>query len=347
MNIARPPLRHNDVMQVWRSLDEVPRDLGPAAVTIGNFDGVHRGHQAVLERMVADARTRGMVAVAVTFDPHPKAVHDPAHQPELVTGLTDRLERLAATGLDGTLVITYTLDFAKQTPEEFVRDYLVDGLGAACVVTGNDTRFGRGNAGDIDTMRALGEKYGFEVDVVDDACAVSESGRRWSSTWVRELLERGDLPAATEILGRPHRLRGTVVHGDKIGRTIGFPTANIEVAEGMIPRHGVYAGWLTVVAPGPMVSTSDATAAPLVGEPLPAAVSLGLNYTVGGTDLRVEAFVIDRDDLFLYDAQVTLDLIEWRRPMLDFGSMEALVAALSDDVDWCREVLDLAPPTDN
>jgi len=334
-------LRHNDLMQVWHSLDEVPRDLGPAVVTIGNFDGVHRGHQAVLERMVADARSRGIVAIAVTFDPHPKAVHDPAHQPELVTGLADRLERLAATGLDGTLVINYTLEFARQTPEEFVRDYLVNGLRAACVVTGRDTRFGRGNAGDITTMRELAAKYGFEVEVIDDAAGVSDSGRRWSSTWVRELLDRGDLPAANEILGRPHRLRGTVVHGDKIGRTIGFPTANIDVADGMIPRHGVYAAWLTVVTPGPMVGTADATAAPLVGEPLPAAVSLGLNYTVGGTDLRVEAFVIDRKDLFLYDAEVTLDLVAWRRPMLDFGSIEALTEALSADVVWCREVLHL------
>jgi len=320
-------------MQVWRSLAEVPSDLGPAVVTVGNFDGVHRGHQAVLERMVADARARGQAAIAVTFDPHPKAVHDPAHQPELVTGIADRLERLAATGLDGALVIHYTLDFAAQTPEEFVRDFLVNGLHAACVVVGHDTRFGRGNAGDVETMRSLGAHYGFDVEVVDDACALSESGRRWSSTWVRELLDKGDLPGAAEVLGRPHRLRGTVVHGDKLGREIGFPTANIRVDAGMIPRHGVYAGWLTVVA------SADPAAAALVGEPLPAAVSLGLNYTVGGTDLRVEAFVIDRQGLPLYDAEVTLDLIAWRRPMLDFGSLEALVVALGEDVEWCRSVL--------
>ena len=321
-------------MQVWRSLAEVPSDLGPAVVTVGNFDGVHRGHQAVLERMVADARSRHQAAIAVTFDPHPKSVHDPAHQPELVTGLTDRLERLAATGLDGVLVITYTLEFAAQTPEEFVRDYLVNGLGAVCVVVGHDTRFGRGNAGDVETMRSLGAQYGFAVDVVDDACAVSESGRRWSSTWVRELLDKGDLPGAAEVLGRPHRLRGVVVHGDKLGREIGFPTANVRVDAGMIPRHGVYAGWLTVVGAG-----DNAGAQMLLGEPLPAAVSLGLNYTVGGTDLRVEAFVIDRDQLPLYDTEVTLDLIAWRRPMLDFGSLDALVVALAEDVEWCRSVL--------
>ena len=323
-------------MQVWHSLADVPRGLGPAVVTLGNFDGVHRGHQAVLERMVADARRRAELAIAVTFDPHPKAVHDPAHQPELVTGLADRLERLAATGLDAVLVINYTLDFAQQTAEDFVRDYLVDGLGAACVVVGNDTRFGRGNAGDVDTMRALGAHMGFEVDVVDDACAISESGRRWSSTWVRELLDKGDLPGAADVLGRPHRLRGVVVHGDKLGRQIGFPTANIDVDAGMIPRHGVYAAWLTVVD-----ARANAEAEQLVGRSLPAAVSLGLNYTVGGTDLRVEAFVIDHDGLALYDTEVALDLVAWRRPMLDFGSLEALVEALTEDVEWCRDALAL------
>ncbi|MEX0914187.1 MAG: bifunctional riboflavin kinase/FAD synthetase, partial [Demequina sp.] len=205
-------------MQRWNTVDDVPADLGATVVTIGNFDGVHRGHQAVLTRMVADARARGQRAVAITFDPHPKAVHDPDHQPELITGLEDRLERLADTGLDGVLVIEYTLEFAQHTPEEFVRRYLVEGLGAATVVIGRDTKFGRGNAGDVGTMRALGASLGFQVEVVDDAGATAATGRRWSSTWVRELLEAGDMEGATEVLGRPHRLRGVVVEGDKRGR---------------------------------------------------------------------------------------------------------------------------------
>lgn len=321
-------------MQVWRSLADVPAQMGPSVVTLGNFDGVHRGHQAVLTKMVVDSRERGLSAVAITFDPHPKAVHDPAHQPELVTGLDDRLERLAATGLDGVLVVNYTLEFSQATAQEFVREYLVDGLHAALVVVGQDTRFGRGNAGDVDTMRALGMTLGFDVEVIDDACATSESGRRWSSTWVRELLDKGDLVGAAEVLGAPHRVRGVVVHGDKLGREIGFPTANLEVTAGMIPRHGVYAAWLTVLD-----GNGNAQAAALVGERLPAAVSLGVNYTVGGTDLRVEAFVIDRDGLDLYGAEVALDLVEWRRPMLDFGSLDALIDALTADVAWCRTIL--------
>jgi riboflavin kinase/FMN adenylyltransferase len=324
---------------VWRSLADVPATLGPTVVTIGNFDGVHRGHQAVLERLVAGAKARDAASVAVTFDPHPKAVHAPEHSPELVTGLQDRVERMAASGVDGILVQTYTLEFAMQTPEEFAQGFLVEGLRAAVVVVGRDTRFGRGNAGDVDTMRALGERLGFQVEVIEDAVGELEGTRRWSSTWVRELLEAGDMRTATEVLGRPHRLRGAVVHGDEIGREIGFPTANLAVSGGYIPRHGVYAGWLQVVD-----ARGGPGAEPWMGVALPSAVSLGINYTVGGTELRVEAHVIDRLGLDLYGAEVTLDLVEWRRPMLDFGGLDGLIEALAEDVAWCREVLGLLAP---
>lgn len=323
-------------MHVWNSLAEVPQDLGPTTVTLGNFDGVHRGHQAVLSRMVADARARGEQAVAMTFEPHPKAVHDPDHPPVLIMGIEDKLDFLGQTGLDGIIVVPYTLDFAQQTPQEFVHAWLVDGLHAKRVVVGRDTKFGRGNAGDVDTLRALGQTMGFEVEVIDDACAISESGRRWSSTWVRELLEDGKLDEAAEVLGRPHRLRGTVVDGDKLGRTIGFPTANLDVHSGMIPRHGVYAGWVTVLEAG----DGESPTGPQAG-PMPAAISIGFNYTVGSEGLRVEGFVIDGSGLDLYGAEVAFDLVRWRRPMLDFGSLEALTDALGSDVAWCRDVLQL------
>ena len=322
-------------MHVWNSLEEVPEDLGPTTVTLGNFDGVHRGHQAVLTRMVADAEARGHRAVAMTFEPHPKAVHDPEHPPVLIMGIDDKLDCLAQTGLDGTIVVPYTLEFAQQTPQEFVRTWLVEGLRAERIVVGKDTKFGRGNAGDVDTLRALGQAMGFEVEVIDDACAISESGRRWSSTWVRELLEDGKMEEAAQVLGRPHLLRGVVVDGDKLGRTIGFPTANLDVQAGMIPRHGVYAGWLSVVTPG------DGPRATGRGDRMPAAISIGFNYTVGSEGLRVEGFVIDRDDLDLYGAVVEFALVSWRRPMLDFGSLEALTDALGSDVAWCRDVLQL------
>lgn len=324
------------MVEVWSSLDDIPDGWGRTVVTVGNFDGVHKGHQAVLAHLVAAARQRGAKAVALTFDPHPKAVHDPRHAPELVLGLEDRVAEIAAAGVDAVLVQEYTLAFAQATPAQFVSDYLVDGLGAVAVVVGRDTRFGRGNAGDTETLQDLGSHVGLEVVIVDDAAGERDGARRWSSTWVRELLDAGDMRGAADVLGRPHRLRGTVIHGDALGRQIGMPTANLDVRAGFIPRHGVYAGWLTVVDPG-----GNEAAAPLVGVPMAAAVSLGINYTVGTEGLRVEAHAIDRSGLDLYDATVTLDLVEWRRPMLDFGGIDGLVAALREDIVWCREVLGL------
>lgn len=321
---------------IWRSLADVPADFGPTVVTLGNFDGVHLGHQAVLGRMVADARAAGLRAVAMTFEPHPLAVHQPDQPLQLITGLDDKLERLSATGVDAILVQQYTLDFAAQGPEEFVVTYLLEGLRAATVVIGHDTKFGAGNAGNADTMRELGRRHGFAVETMEWAGAANGTERRWSSTWVRELLGAGDVAGAARVLGRPHRLRGEVIHGDALGRDLGFRTANLDVAAGMIPAHGVYAGWFSVVDPGP-----SADGARLVGAALPAAVSLGVNWTVGGTEVRVEAHLIDLDGLDLYGARATLDLVDRRRDMLDFGSLDALVIALGEDVEWCRAVLGL------
>jgi riboflavin kinase/FMN adenylyltransferase len=320
--------------EVWRSLAEVPTGFGRTVVTLGNFDGVHKGHQAVLETLVADARAAGLRSIAVTFDPHPLAVHRPESPPTLITGIDDRIERLAATGLDGVVVIHYTLEFARQTPEEFVRSCFVEGLRAATVVIGHDTTFGWGNVGHADTMRELGAQLSFDVDVVEWAGPTNGTDRRWSSTWVRELLDAGDVAGAALVLGRPHRLRGEVVRGDALGRGIGFPTANLAVYAGKIPAHGVYAGRFTIIDPGP-----SADAAALVGVPLDAAVSLGINSTVGGTDLRVEAHLIDRSGLHIYGARGALDLVDRRRAMQDLGSIEALTVALGEDVEWCRTVL--------
>ncbi|MBD3778782.1 MAG: bifunctional riboflavin kinase/FAD synthetase [Micrococcales bacterium] len=329
-------------MQRWTDLAQVPADFGPSVVTIGNFDGVHRGHVGVLTRMVADARAAGARSVAVTFTPHPQQVHRPETAPPLLTGDEDRLELLGQTGLDAVLLLTYTLEFAQQTAEEFVRRYLVDGLHARTVVVGRDVRFGRGNAGDLATMVELGERYGFGVEVIEDvvpdgaeaeelADALADPlHRRWSSTWVRELLEAGDVRQAARVLGRPHRMRGTVVHGAKRGRELGFPTANLDPdSDGMVPADGVYAGWLRrpAVAPG----SPDAV--------LPAAVSVGTNPTFDGARRSVEAYVLDRTDLDLYGEQVVVEFVERLRPTLRFDSVDALVARMHQDVEGVRGVL--------
>ncbi|WP_448629690.1 bifunctional riboflavin kinase/FAD synthetase [Cellulomonas soli] len=329
-------------MQVWTGLTQIPEGFGPSVVTIGNFDGVHRGHVSVLERMCADARAAGVSAVAVTFTPHPQQVHRPQTAPPLLTGDTDRLELLGATGLDAVLLLPYSLEFAQQSPEQFVRRYLVDALHVRTVVVGRDVRFGWKNAGDLTTMIDLGRQHGFTVEVIDDVMPDVDHGdladphrRRWSSSWVRELLEHGDVVQAAHVLGRPHRVRGTVVHGDARGRELGFPTANLgQDAQGMVPADGVYAGWLrrsrhadgSEVAPGERV--------------LPAAVSIGTNPTFDGTQRRVEAYVLDRTDLDLYGEQVVLELVERLRPTLRFDSVEDLMVQMRQDVAQVRSLLD-------
>jgi riboflavin kinase/FMN adenylyltransferase len=321
-------------VQCWTDLADVPSGYGPSVVTIGNFDGVHRGHVAVLTRMVADARTADVRAVAVTFSPHPSQVHRPESAPPLLTGDADRLELLAGTGLDAVLLLEYTLDFAQQSPEEFVVRYLVEGLAARTVVVGRDVRFGRGNAGDLATMIELGRSYGFTVEVIDDvAPAAGETRRRWSSTWVRELLAAGDVAGAARVLGHLHRMRGVVVHGDARGRELGFPTANLaSEATGMVPADGVYAGWLR-----PLAAPSDPAAA--ASSVLPAAISIGTNPTFEGARRRVEAYVLDRTDLDLYDQAVVLEFVTVLRPTVRFESIEALVTQMRDDVERVRQVL--------
>lgn len=320
-------------MHRWTDLSQVPADFGPSVVTIGNFDGVHRGHRGVLTRMVAGAVAAGRQAVAVTFHPHPAQVHRPDQAPELITGIADRLELMAETGLDAVLLVEYTLDFARQTPAEFVRRYLVDGLRASTVVVGRDVRFGRDNSGDLATMVELGERHGFEVELIQDVhggVEGREAERRWSSTWVRELLAAGDVAGAAEILGRPHRVRGTVVHGDARGRDLGFPTANLaRDATGMVPADGVYAGRLRRV--GYPADQPDAY--------LPVAISIGTNPTFDGVLRRVEAHVPYRTDLDLYDEEVVLELVERLRPTVRFESVEELVEQMDRDVAQAVEVL--------
>lgn len=332
---------HPGRVQRWWGLEDVPADVGACVVTIGNFDGVHRGHRAVLARTVAAARADGALAVALTFDPHPRHVHAPESAPELLTGLEDRLELLAGTGLDAVLVCTYTLDFARQSPEEFVATYLVDGLRARRVVVGHDVRFGWGNSGDLVTMSELGERFGFAVDVVDDvqgAAGDEPATQRWSSTRVRRMLADGDVRGAAEVLGRPHRVRGKVVHGDARGRDLGFPTANLGGPSGMVPADGVYAGRL-LRPTRPDLAASETT--------LPAAVSIGTNPTFDGVGRRVEAYVLDRTDLDLYDEEVVVELVERLRPTERFADVDALVAQMHRDVAAARRVLGSVAPRDD
>lgn len=323
-------------MDRWEDLDEVPTDIGPTVLTFGTFDGVHAGHRAVLHRVVARARASGTRPVAITFDPHPVQVLQPDRAPELITGLDHRLDLLAGTGIQATLVMAFTPELARWTPEQFVVQVMVRRLQARVVVVGRDTRFGYRNGGDVSTLRELGAQHGFEVDVVEDLPA-DDAGRRWSSSWVREALAEGDVATAARVLGRPHRVTGEVVHGDHRGRELGYPTANLEPhTEGLVPDDGVYAGWM--LRPELPEDHPDHI--------LPAAVSIGSNPTFDGTSRRVEAYVLDRTDLDLYGERLGLELVQRLRPTLRFDTVEELVAQMGRDVEQCRTVVSqaLVPP---
>ncbi len=312
-------------MQIWNSLDEVPQDFGPSVVTLGNFDGLHRGHQEVLAQVRAEAAARNALSVALTFDPHPAVVHRPESAPEQIMGLTDKLAAMAALGLDGVLILPYTLEFAQQTPEEFVKSVFVNALGAAAVVVGHDVRFGRGNTGDLGAMVELGTELGFDVVVVDD----EGHDRRWSSTWVREALRQGEVHTAAQVLGRSHTMSGEVVHGAARGRELGFPTANLSPdACGIIPADGVYAGWLTDTH----------------GHRWPAAISVGSNPTFVGVSRQVEAYVINRPEepveaFNLYGQHVTVEFVRRLRGMVAYTGPEALIEQMHHDVDDARTIL--------
>lgn len=322
-------------MRVWNSLDEVPTDLPRTVVTLGNFDGVHRGHREVLRRVVERARARGALAVAVTFTPHPRAVHHPEVPHVDIISPEQRVVLLEEAGLDAVLLQRYTLEFADQSPEEFVRGMLVHGLHAAVVVVGHDVRFGRGNTGDVAEMVRLGARYGFEVEAVEEFPAEhgAEPERRCSSTWVREALAAGDVAQAAAVLGRHHVLAGEVVHGFARGRELGFPTANLETdVQGMIPADGVYAGWV-----------HDAH-----GGVWPAAISIGSNPTFEDVSRVVEAHVIDRhdervEDFDLYGQHIEVEFVARLRGMVAYEGVEKLVAQITQDVDEARAILATTP----
>lgn len=307
-------------MKIWTSLAAVPGNQR-SVVTIGNFDGMHFGHARVVATCVERARKLGLESVALTFDPHPKAVHSPHSPTPLIMSIATRLDALATTGLDATLVVHYDASVYTLTPEEFVAEFLVDRLGAKEVVVGEDFRFGRGNQGDIDTLQALGRRFGFTVAMVTDVAGAS--GRRWSSSWVRELLAQGKVDEASDVLGHPYRLVGVVEHGEKRGRELGFPTANLRAGAGVLaPADGVYAGWVV----------RDVEGQPSAQEFLPAAISVGTNPQFSGKTRTVEAHVLGRDDLDLYGQEIAVVFTKRIRPMMKFDSVDELKARMDEDL---------------
>jgi riboflavin kinase/FMN adenylyltransferase len=306
-------------VQRWNRLDDVPDDFGPSVVSIGVFDGVHRGHRLILDRAVRQAREHGASAVVVTFDPHPAKVVD-RPVPLMLTSLRRRVHLLGEVGVDGVFVLPFTRDISEWTPEEFAKRILVDRLHAVRIVVGENFRFGHRQAGDVAMLTELGEQMGFTVDAVP---LLSGDDAPMSSTWIRGRLADGDVAAAARGLGRLHRVEGPVVRGNGRGKGLGYPTANVEVPEdAAVPADGVYAGWLV---------RAD-------GARLPAAISIGTNPTFDGTERRVEAYALDVD-LDLYGEHVAVDFAERLRGMVRFDDVEGLVEQMADDVRRTREVL--------
>ena len=313
-------------MQRWAGPLDVPDDWGRSVVTIGEFDGVHRGHQRIVAQAAESAAELRLPVVVVTFDPHPDEVVRPGTHPPLLCTARRRSELLAGLGVDAVCVIPFTLEFSQLGPDEFVRAVLVDRLHAARVVVGENFRFGHKAAGDVALLAELGEKYDFAAEGVP---LLTENGVTVSSTGIRALLAAGNVVGAAHDLGRLHRVEGVVVRGHQRGRGLGFPTANLEtLTHTAIPADGVYAGWLARL---------DTDGSEL--ERWPAAISVGMNPTFDGRERSVEAYALDRDDLDLYGAHVAVDFASRLRPTLKFGSAGELVTQMHVDVDDARRLL--------
>ncbi len=317
-------------MQRWRGLEATPAGLGRTVVTIGMYDGVHRGHQKLIGAAVERARAMGRPCLLLTFDPHPAEVVRPGSHPAILTALDRKAELVAALGVDAMCVLPFTPDFMRLPPETFTHTVLVEHLHAAQVVVGENFTYGHKAAGTVATLTGEGRRFGFAVEGVSLAEDSSDSGDvTISSTYIRACVAAGDMVAAARALGRPHRVDGIVVRGDRRGRDLGYPTANVESPQyTAIPADGVYAGHLVTRDP-----RGGATR-----ERFPAAISVGSNPTFQGSRRTVEAFALDYDG-DLYGEHVGVEFVSRLRPMAAFADVESLVEAMAKDVADTRQIL--------
>jgi len=290
-----------------------------SVVVIGVFDGVHKGHQVLLNR--AKEIAAGRTIIALTFDPHPTTVFAPDRAPTMLTTLADRVELLKIHNADQVAVLKFNEKFAAMSPEDFVKSVLIGQLHVGAVVVGENFTYGHKAAGNVETLKQAGVENNFEVDIQE----LKRDSEVISSSRIRELVIEGNVEKARELLSRPHRLDGVVVHGEKRGREIGYPTANLGKIEGQtIPADGVYAGWLTVGI-----------------NFWPAAISIGTNPTFEGDRARqVEAYALDQVGLDLYDKNASIEFGWYLRPTVKFDSLDELLLQMKKDCDKARELTD-------
>lgn len=304
--------------EVWRTLDDIP--TAASAVAIGVFDGVHAGHRKAVRQMANAAHTHHLRPVVLSFDPDPAHVLGPDHAPPLLmTPLTRATTLIHECGVDGVLLLPFTLEVSRMSPEEFVRRVLVESLGAKHVAVGSNFRFGHKAAGTPELLHQLGQAHGFDVYIEE---LVADSSAVVSATRIREAVAEGRVEQAAELLGRPFQLEGVVVRGDQLGRELGFPTANLRPDPRLVvPAVGIYAAWAKVD-----------------GARIPAAVSIGWRPTVGGKDLRIEAHLLDfTGDLYGHD--LALSFTNRLRDEVKFDGLEALVTQIEADVVETRRLL--------
>ncbi|MBT0567863.1 bifunctional riboflavin kinase/FAD synthetase [Williamsia sp. CHRR-6] len=321
----------------WRGLEDIPADWGRCVVTIGVFDGVHRGHAQLIATATSAARRLGVPTVLMTFDPHPAEVVRPGSHPPQLSTLTRRAELAEELGVDVFCVMPFTPGLAAQSAKDFAHQVLVEGLHATGVVVGANFTFGRKAAGTVEVLAELGRTFGFEVQAVsllgEQGGDANSNGVTISSTYIRSCVAAGDVEAAAEALGRPHRVEGVVVRGDGRGREMGFPTANVAPPMySAIPADGVYAAWFTVLGAGPVVGQV------VPGESYRAAVSVGSNPTFSGRTRTVEAYVLDTQ-ADLYGQHVAVDFVSRLRGQVTYSGRDPLIDQMNLDVEATRAAL--------
>ncbi|HZR02143.1 MAG TPA: bifunctional riboflavin kinase/FAD synthetase [Burkholderiales bacterium] len=294
------------------------RPTSPVALTIGNFDGVHVGHEAMIARVIERARQAQLASCVMTFEPHPREFFAPNDAPTRLTSLREKLERFAVLGVDHVLVCRFDRAFAQITAGDFIERILVGALDARYVLVGDDFRFGARRAGDFQMLRSASSQFGFELERMD---SVEIDGVRVSSTLIRQQLAEGDLRGAAQLLGRPYSISGRVVRGDGIGRRLGFPTANVAMHHNRAPLMGIFAAELVGID----------------SAPLPGAASLGVRPTVKGQGaapvLEIHLFDFDRD---IYGRRVQVRFLHKLRDEEKYSDLRALAAAIADDVADAR-----------
>ncbi|WP_375263050.1 bifunctional riboflavin kinase/FAD synthetase [Palleronia sp.] len=309
-------------MRILRSHADLTADDRNASAAIGNFDGVHRGHQAVLDLARKEAKARGVPLGVVTFEPHPREVFAPDAPPFRLMNAETKAHRLARLGVDCLFELPFDSALSSLTPEAFAQDVLADGLGLSHAVVGANFRFGKGRAGDTDQLCAFGARMDFDVTVAE----LLETGdRQISSTRIREVLGEGNPRRAAEMLGHLHRIDGPVIHGEKRGRLLGYPTANMSMEGLHLPRLGVYAVTVDVLS-GPHAGTYRGVS------------SLGVRPMFGQNTPNLETYIFDFD-ADLYDTHLSVGLVSFLRGEERFDTLDALIAQMDADSRQAREIL--------